>query len=88
MSDPIVKAEYAAYKDFKQAPAEDGSVQQKRAKKAKPVRVEYRVKQGLDSLFGNEWALAGKYKDVETARKVIAQQERKTGYFEYRIKDE
>ena len=83
MSDSLTKAERSKAKDQRQMPAPDEPMRRKPSKKRKPVKVEVRWKVN-HPLFG-KWHRHGRYQDVETARHVVAEFERKHPAFEARI---
>ena len=91
MSDPIAKAERSKVKDIRQ-----GGIQQREylrpvSKKDKPIIVEFRWKQEKHRLYFPEsmktWRKFGNYRTLEIANKVMAEQERKHGLYEMRIKE-
>lgn len=88
VSDSIAKAERSKAKDARQMPAPDSKPRRK-AKKAKPWRVDY--KWNIDkrrTFFGwmCEWSKFGSYRTKEEAETAVKNDERKNGWYDYRIR--
>lgn len=87
MSDPTAKAARSKAKDARQEPAPDAKPKHV-SKKARPWRVDYKWNIDKRETFlgwSSTWSKFGAYRTKEEAETAIKNDQRKCGWYDYRI---